>query len=122
MSKTDRVAAQAVAMAEANTILRKIAAHVPARVWIEAKEKAGYPTEVRAANLDDPKVDEAWLEFVASGDDAESSAARDSAEQSIRVLETPVHGIPSIRVINRKNAVRLLTAAFETIWGAKLQQ
>lgn len=42
MSKTDRVAAQAVAMAEANTILRKIAAHVPARVWIEAKEKGNY--------------------------------------------------------------------------------
>jgi hypothetical protein len=66
MGATERLASQATAMAEANTILRKIAAHIPAKVWMEAKEKAGYGTEVRATQLSDPKVDEAWLEFVST--------------------------------------------------------
>jgi hypothetical protein len=55
-------------MAASNTMLRKIAAHVPARIWIEAKEKAGYGTEIRA-QIQDAKVDEAWLQFVAAGPD-----------------------------------------------------
>ena len=59
-----RLAAQAFQMAQRNTILRKIAAHVPAKVWIEAKEKAGFGTEVSASQLEDPKLDEAWMEFI----------------------------------------------------------
>lgn len=58
---------QSHSMAEKNTILRKIAAHVPARTWLAAKEKAGFGTEVRASQIDDPSADEAWLEFVESG-------------------------------------------------------
>jgi hypothetical protein len=57
---------QAQSMATANTILRKIAAHVPARIWIKAKEVAGYGTEIRV-QIADPSGDEAWLQFVAAG-------------------------------------------------------
>jgi hypothetical protein len=67
-SSVKRVADQALSMAASNTMLRKIAAHVPARIWIEAKEKAGYGTEIRA-QIQDAKVDEAWLQFVAAGPD-----------------------------------------------------
>jgi hypothetical protein len=63
LEDAQRVAGQAKAMAEANTMLRKIAAHVPGRVWIKAKEDAGHGTEIKA-QITDPKADEAWLEFV----------------------------------------------------------
>lgn len=61
LAATQRVAGQAKSMAEANTILRKIAAYVPGRVWMKAKEDAGHGTEIKA-NITDPKVDEAELD------------------------------------------------------------
>lgn len=82
MSEVERLARQATAMAEANTILRKIAAHVPARVWIEAKEKAGFGTEVKVSQLSDPAIDEAWLKFVAAG----PTQREESLEQALRHL------------------------------------
>ena len=41
-----------------------------------------------------------------------------SAEELLRVLETPIRGVPSISVRNRANAKRLIEAAFRAIWEA----
>lgn len=68
-TSTERLARQAQAMAEQNTILRKVACFVPARLWMEAKEKAGFGTEIRSTGLSDPSRDEAWLRFCAAGPD-----------------------------------------------------
>jgi hypothetical protein len=75
-----RLARQARSMAEANTILRKIAAHVPAKVWIAAKEAAGYGTEVRVSQIVDPAVDEAWLQFVAAGPECKTCGGTGTVE------------------------------------------
>lgn len=52
--------------AKANTALRKILSMVPANIAIAAKEAAGFGNEVHA-QFNDPKADEAWLEFVQAG-------------------------------------------------------
>lgn len=46
------------------------------------------------------------------------AAAEASAVTAVQVLSTPIRGEPAMRVCNGENAVRLLTAAFLTIWEA----
>jgi hypothetical protein len=43
---------------------------------------------------------------------------RRAAEEILEVLETPIAGIPSVEVVCRSNALRLLEAAFKTLWDA----
>jgi hypothetical protein len=45
---------------------------------------------------------------------------RRAAIEALEVLETPINGHPSIHVIRRKHAIRLLEAAFKAIWEAKV--
>jgi hypothetical protein len=56
----ERLRQMAKQFAEANTKLRRIACHVPGRVWMKASEECGYGNTV---SINDHKIDEAWLEF-----------------------------------------------------------
>lgn len=59
-AECDRLRKLAKQFAEANTKLRRIACHVPGRVWMTASEECGYGNTV---SINDHKIDEAWLEF-----------------------------------------------------------
>lgn len=78
--RAERLLKLAKQVAETNTILRKIAAHVPGKVWIAAKEAAGFGESIHAL-INDPKVDEAWVEFATADLLASQPAA--PAEQPI---------------------------------------
>ena len=59
-AEVDRLRKLAKQFAETNTKLRRIACHVPVRVWMKASEECGYGNTV---SINDQKIDEAWLEF-----------------------------------------------------------
>lgn len=59
-AECERLRKLAKQFAEANTKLRRIACHVPGRVWMTASEECGYGNTV---SINDHKIDEAWLEF-----------------------------------------------------------
>mgnify|MGYP003529656156 CR=1 FL=1 len=45
-----------------------------------------------------------------------------TAVHLLKAMETPINGIPSVRVLNRDNAERFIAAAMRAVWEAKTQQ
>ena len=43
-----------------------------------------------------------------------------SAIDVLQSLETPINGVPSVRVVNRANAERLIRAALQAVWSKVL--
>lgn len=66
LAENEKLLATAKSFAEKNTILRRIACHIPGKTWLQAKEECGYGNEIHA-QINDAKADEAWLQFITSG-------------------------------------------------------
>jgi hypothetical protein len=44
-----------------------------------------------------------------------------TADYILNALATPIRGEPSVMVVNRENAKRLLVGALKTVWEAKTE-